>query len=113
VLFGGNSDAAVTRAARIGNGWFPYTITPDDYERQAELLRRTAASAGRDPRDIELTAWPGSFRPDAEDDVATVRRYVNAGAQRIVIRAGTTAPDDIGGFVRRVVRFREDILGQL
>ncbi|MEV6704076.1 LLM class F420-dependent oxidoreductase, partial [Streptomyces sp. NPDC051453] len=50
VVLGGNSDPAVRRAGRIGDGWFPYTITPEDFARQAGLLREAACGEGR-PQD--------------------------------------------------------------
>ena len=40
IVLGGNSDAAVARAARVADGWFPYAISADEFEQQAERLPR-------------------------------------------------------------------------
>jgi probable F420-dependent oxidoreductase len=82
IVLGGNSAPAIERVARIGNGWYPYTISPDEFETATARLRELATAAGRDPDEIEITVWPGSFDMAAERDLAFVRRYVAAGARR-------------------------------
>ncbi|MFN8026073.1 MAG: LLM class F420-dependent oxidoreductase [Acidimicrobiia bacterium] len=85
IVLGGNSDAALDRAARIGDGWFPFTISPDEFAAKAARVREIAAAHGRDPAAVEISAWPGSFDPAAEMDVDFLRRYVDAGATRIMV----------------------------
>jgi probable F420-dependent oxidoreductase len=113
ILLGGHSDAAVTRAGRIADGWFPFTIGPGELGRQADLLRATAAAAGRDPAAIDITAWPGSHDPAAELDPAYVRRYVDAGARRLVLRPRLADPGDLPRLREQVERYRQDVLARL
>src|SRR5947209_13193354 len=80
IVLGGNSEPAVERAERVGDGWYPYTIGPDELAASAEHLRSVATDAGRDPDEIEITVWPGSHDPTAASDVDYVRRFVAAGA---------------------------------
>ena len=42
IVLGGNTDPAVRRAGRVADGWFPYTISPDDFATQTERLRTAA-----------------------------------------------------------------------
>src|SRR5205823_5127241 len=56
IWIGGHSDAALKRAATIGDGWLPQ-MQPDDTARQAvEKLRTYAQEAGRDPNSIGIEA---------------------------------------------------------
>jgi len=49
LLVGGRSDAAIRRAARHGDGWLPYMISPGRYARGVEALDEEARLAGRRP----------------------------------------------------------------
>jgi probable F420-dependent oxidoreductase len=60
LLIGGTSEAAIRRAARLGDGFFPY-VSPNEDVRQVlpQVLRRLrdeTEAAGRDPDALELTA---------------------------------------------------------
>jgi alkanesulfonate monooxygenase SsuD/methylene tetrahydromethanopterin reductase-like flavin-dependent oxidoreductase (luciferase family) len=47
ILVGGNSDAAIRRAATYGDGWLPSQIGPDTLASGVAKLRRLAADQGR------------------------------------------------------------------
>ena len=113
IVLGGNSAAAVERAGRIGDGWFPFTIGPDELATSARRLRAVASGAGRDPEAVEITAWPGSHDPAAEDDVDAVRRYVAAGARRIVIRRPVTPEGGLPALREALLRFRGSVFDRL
>ncbi|MFJ9417246.1 LLM class F420-dependent oxidoreductase [Streptomyces sp. NPDC101227] len=120
IVLGGNSDPAVRRAGRSGDGWFPYTITAEDFARQADLLRQCAQAAGRAEGAVELTAWPGSCDPErAESDPAWVREYVRAGATRLVMSPriggadGLLGPRGLEGLREQIDRYRDEILEKL
>lgn len=59
IWIGGRSDAAVKRAARLGDGWMGLFLTPERYEKQLRLLRTEAEALGRDPESIarSLYVW--------------------------------------------------------
>ncbi len=48
VWIGGRSDHALRRAARVGDGWISYVVTPERYRRSLETIRAVAREAGRD-----------------------------------------------------------------
>jgi probable F420-dependent oxidoreductase len=106
ILLGGNSEPAIRRAGRLADGWFPYTIGPDELARSAGVLRRSAEAAGRSPADVEITVWPGSADPKRELDATWMRRYLQAGATRIITRPQVTKPADLERLPEQIRRFR-------
>ncbi|MGW0994366.1 LLM class F420-dependent oxidoreductase [Streptomyces sp. NPDC002520] len=119
VVLGGNSDPAVQRAGRVGDGWFPYTIGPEDFARQAELMRAAARGAGRAEDAVEITVWPGSRDRDREGDPSWVRGFTDAGATRLVIAPrirgtdGITGPRGLAALREQVDRYRAEVLEKL
>jgi probable F420-dependent oxidoreductase len=47
IWVGGNSEAAVRRAATYGDGWHGDEVMPDDFARTVETLRATSSQQGR------------------------------------------------------------------
>ncbi|MEK0098100.1 LLM class F420-dependent oxidoreductase [Streptomyces sp. A475] len=119
VVLGGNSDPAVRRAGRIGDGWFPYTITPGDFARQAGLLREAARGQGRPEDAVEITAWPGSCDRERAGDPSWVRGFVDAGATRLVIAPrirgsdGLAGPRGLDALREQIDRYRAEVLEKL
>jgi probable F420-dependent oxidoreductase len=57
IWFGGSSDAVVTRAARVGDGWMPI-IEPDAQAKEKlGKLREQLRSFGRDPEKFGIEGW--------------------------------------------------------
>ena len=53
LYIGGHNEAAVARAARLGQGWLPGWRPFDEIRQRTALLRRLTAEAGRDAREVE------------------------------------------------------------
>jgi alkanesulfonate monooxygenase SsuD/methylene tetrahydromethanopterin reductase-like flavin-dependent oxidoreductase (luciferase family) len=73
IWIGGRSEAALQRAARVGNGWLTMWMNPERIREQAEPLAQLAAAAGR-PRpalglaiSVHVDANEGRAREEAED----------------------------------------------
>ncbi|WP_261567305.1 LLM class F420-dependent oxidoreductase [Frankia gtarii] len=113
ILLGGNSDAVLDRVGRIGNGWLPFTIGPDEVASAAARIRTVAVGAGRDPEGIEITAWPGSLDPAAERDVDFVRRYVAAGATRVLLWPQVATPDELPLLRHQIESYQDQVIGKL
>ena len=52
VWIGGRSQAAILRAARLGDGWFPIGLTPEEIQHDRQCLRESAEKFNRDPDEI-------------------------------------------------------------
>ena len=84
VIVGGDSDAALNRAVRIADGYFP---GEGDFERLTALLgrlRQKAEEADRDPSSIAINTM---FGAQMMDPAAGVEQMASAGVDRIMIPA--------------------------
>ncbi|MFV2177050.1 LLM class flavin-dependent oxidoreductase [Actinomadura sp. LOL_016] len=74
LLVSGRKRPAMRRAARLGDGWMPYLMSPDAYARSVGAVRDEAAAVGRDLTGFEWMLYLYcSVRRDgdrARDDVA-------------------------------------------
>jgi probable F420-dependent oxidoreductase len=113
ILIGGSTEVAAQRAGRLGDGWYPYVISPEDFGQGVETIRKTARQAGRDPSAIELTIWPASFDFTKTFDLAFVKDYVDRGAQRVVVSQGESMTTDIQGQRDFIRRYQDEILAKL
>jgi alkanesulfonate monooxygenase SsuD/methylene tetrahydromethanopterin reductase-like flavin-dependent oxidoreductase (luciferase family) len=61
LVVGGRSDAAVQRAARLGDGWLGIWVSPRRFATVAQQIGEEATAAGRDPKtfDHALNVWCG------------------------------------------------------
>jgi probable F420-dependent oxidoreductase len=59
VVWGGHSDAALRRVAKVGDGWHPTQITLQQLEDGIEKLRRYCEQSDRDPDSVLIVARPG------------------------------------------------------
>lgn len=99
VLVGGESDAALRRAARLGDGWLGMEHSPESAADRVGRLRRLAADAGRDPDAVEVTVIGSA---EGDDDV---ERYAAAGVDRLIVvpwRRSREAVDGLVAFAERV-----------
>ncbi len=113
ILIGGSTEVAARRAGRLGDGWYPYVISPEDYGRGVETIHATAKEAGRDPGRIELSVWPASFDFTKTFDLDFVRRYVERGVHRLVISQGESMTTDIEGQRDFIRRYQDQVLAKL
>ncbi len=105
IIIGGSSEVAARRAGRVGDGFFPYVIGPDDLDERVGTIRAEAERHGRDHRAIEIMAWPGSWQPGGSLDSELLRRYVDVGCSRLVVSVQESGSTDIAvirNFLRSV-----------
>jgi probable F420-dependent oxidoreductase len=78
---GGESTAAMRRAARHGDGWYSFNRLPDELDEPLERLDAMLAEEGRSRGDLQLTVSP-YFHPV---DAAAVEAYRERGVDRLVV----------------------------
>jgi probable F420-dependent oxidoreductase len=74
LLVSGRKTPSMRRAARLGDGWMPYLLSPAAYARSVQTIQEEATAAGRDLKGFEWMMYLYcSVRKDgdrARDDVA-------------------------------------------
>jgi len=110
LLIGGASDAAIRRAATVGDGYFPYVVPDQDIREVLPALvarvRKEASAAGRDPDEIEFTS--GGARTPAD-----AKWFADHGVSRLTIAMRSrTIPelrDEISRFADEVISHTIDL----
>lgn len=79
IVISGRKEAAMRRAARVGDGWLPYLVSPSAYARSVATIRAEAEAVGRDLAGFEWLAYVYcSVRPSKEQARWDVRRFLGA-----------------------------------
>jgi probable F420-dependent oxidoreductase len=95
LVVGGHSDAALARAARLGDGWLGWHMRPEQAARKAARLAGLARPADRGPLEI-------SVMPPERVSPELVVAYADAGVDRIIVTpAPGLDPARLEAFVRR------------
>ncbi|WP_420638188.1 LLM class F420-dependent oxidoreductase [Candidatus Poriferisocius sp.] len=113
IVIGGSTPRAARRAGRLGDGFYPYVISPEDYADRVATIRATAVEHGRDPDAVELTVWPGSYRHGGSFDLALIEEYAQSGVDRLIVSAAESGGADIDGIRRFVGRYQADVLDKI
>ena len=98
LVVGGNSDAALRRAARLGDGWHPLRLEPEEVAERLRRLEDLCRDAGRDPAELRIVLRtrpldPGTVRggpPDRDDRLVqhlgeTLARYRDVGVDDFIV----------------------------
>jgi probable F420-dependent oxidoreductase len=96
IWIGGYSEPAIRRALRIGDGWHPSRLNPEQFEERMRSFREQAAAGGRDLRTFTVSVKVG-FDVCPGPDVAL--RYRDLGVQHLVIDFWT---DDLDELLRQI-----------
>jgi probable F420-dependent oxidoreductase len=104
-IFGGNTEAAMKRAARLGDGWYGITSSVEDAAALIGQLREIEKRYQRSTP-LEITVGAGSITVD------TVKRLADLGVDRImgsVLKAGEIPRDYING----LHRFHDEVMSKV
>ena len=93
ISVGGESDAALRRAARFGQGWFTFNRSPEECPAAFERLDQYLAEAGRSRADdgFAITVCPYFQALTAE----SIEGYRAAGVDRIIVVCFAFGRDDL------------------
>lgn len=110
IWIGGNSDAALYRAAHMGDGWHADGLSPQDMTGRTEKLKTEVAAAGRSMSDITLSirqsldivASPADDRQGPmvgtpDQILSTIEAYAALGVSEIVLGVSSRDTDRIYG----------------
>lgn len=107
IHIGGHTEASARRAGRLGDGYFP---GKGDLPTLIDVVRQTAADAGRDPEAIEITA--GSAEIMGEDPVGAAQELAAIGVDRVVVPSFLflrSPADDLAAFAEKAIAPTADL----
>ena len=87
VILGGHARTVLDRIAEWGDGWLPNRATPEEVRAGRARLDELAKKAGRTPASFSISV----FGQPADRDL--IRRYLDAGANRVVVRPPTASTE--------------------
>ena len=99
---GGHSEAAARRAGRLGDGFQPLGLGPEELALRIGQMRESAERAGRDPDAIELSV-SGYLPTTTEEEVVAAEA---AGVRRLLVSTSMTREldslaDEVTAFAER------------
>ncbi len=99
IVVGGESERALRRAARVGDGWIGMSHTPETAAAQVARLRDFEDEVGRADRPVEVTVMGTvAHRSDVE-------RFAEAGVDRLIVVPWRRSRDAVDGLTRFADRF--------
>ena len=104
IYFGGESDAALRRVARQGNGWYGYDLSPEQLAARLPALDAALAAAGRRRQDIKVIVGPNRHPINSQ----TVQQYRQLGAAQLVAPLGASSLEKLE---QRADRLLEQVNG--
>jgi probable F420-dependent oxidoreductase len=103
IWVGGNTDAGLRRALRLGDGWHGFEVYPDEMPDINERLARIGGEVGRDPADLDLSVVRGLIPPGREEEsFIPERRMLGGSAGAIVEELGSYSDHGVEDVVIQV-----------
>lgn len=109
IWLGGSADAALRRAGRIADGWFPQMPPNDAARASLEVLRAAAREAGRDPEQIGIEARVSIADKTPDEWQREVEGWRALGATHLgvnTMKAGLSSPQE---HIDAIRRFKEAV----
>jgi probable F420-dependent oxidoreductase len=102
IVFGGESEAALRRAAALGDGWYGVGHTPESAAAQVEKVRARLVAEGRAGVPFEVTVSHAGGVVTSDD----VGRYRAAGVDRVVVLPWERGREAEGALERQAAALR-------
>lgn len=93
VIFGGESDAALGRVARKGDGWYGFNLTPETAAERIGALDQMLEREGRRRQDVSISVRPapGFFTPAHADE------FRQLGVDQLILVIGGRSTESVVG----------------
>jgi probable F420-dependent oxidoreductase len=99
--FGGYTDRALGRVARLGDGWYGFDLSPELLIDRLAVLRSHLEECGRGPDEITVAVGAYNLMPALRSNLAAYRA---AGVSQIVISLTSPDPADMAEEIRWAAR---------
>jgi probable F420-dependent oxidoreductase len=113
IVIAGSTPFAARRAGRVGDGWLPMDLPPQDFPARLAELKAAAEQAGRDVSGIEISCGISPLTEHYQrvtTDPGEVRRYADLGVSRLILSAPVQQPSEVGTALEQ---FAENIIARV
>lgn len=109
IFVGGESDPALRRVARLGDGWFGWGLSAEAAADRIERLKPMLAEHGRTLEDVNLVVGSAG----QGEELARLEQYAAAGVDQYVLRAplGGTVEEGVAELDRFAAEFLAPLKG--
>ena len=105
LVIGGVTPPAIRRTVKYGDGWYVIGKDLDEYRAHVRALHEECACQGRDPAEIELTAY-WNYRAEGPDSLAV---YRDLGIHRLLVNMHALRAGDV---TTAMERFADEIVAK-
>jgi probable F420-dependent oxidoreductase len=99
IFLGGNSDAALGRAAAFGDGWYGFYLTVEEVAERLQVLHRLCAESQRDPGEVHTAVALTDGQP------AQRERLAELGVDEVVLVSAPPAdPADVSDWLAELAQ---------
>lgn len=105
LVIGGVTPPAIRRTVKYGDGWYVIGKDLDEYRAHVRALHEECARQGRDPTEIELTAY-WNYRAEGPDSLAV---YRDLGIHRLLVNMHALRAGDV---TTAMERFADEIVAK-
>ena len=134
IWVGGESPAALRRAGRLANAWYPIGSnprfpvgTPEQFAEAAARVKRYAQDAGRDPASVDLAYSAGWYNDQEAERLSSgerrpltgtptqvaddIKRYEEVGVRHLMVNMAVRRPDaTVQQSLERMERFATKVM---
>ncbi|MCL4831185.1 MAG: LLM class F420-dependent oxidoreductase [Caldilineaceae bacterium] len=111
IWFGGGSDAALRRMARLGDGWMTNTGNLDQLAGELATLRGYISDAGRDPAAFGVEFHISLNRHPENEWPQTIERLAELGVSHVSINTMGRGLEGVGAHLAAIRRFADGRVG--
>jgi alkanesulfonate monooxygenase SsuD/methylene tetrahydromethanopterin reductase-like flavin-dependent oxidoreductase (luciferase family) len=97
LIIGGVSPSAIRRTVRYGDGWYVIGKDLDEYRTHLRALTEECARQGRNPQELEITAYWNYYR----EGIDSLAVYEELGVQRLLINVHALRESNINVAMER------------
>jgi probable F420-dependent oxidoreductase len=112
IWIGGNSDAALGRAVRMGDGWHPISVSPARIREGKDLIEKGGRKVTISTRSMvsiteEMKPQQAGLTGTRQQIVAQLEEYERAGVEYYLLQSGgddvAAVAKDLSGFARHIL----------
>jgi probable F420-dependent oxidoreductase len=81
LIFGGESDPALSRVAQLGQGWYAFNMTPESLESRLQTLEKMLSDQGRSLSDISVSISPAHGYATTEN----LKKFEQLGVEQVIM----------------------------